>query len=181
MSTAIPTIAHKRSAAFQQSREHADSLNQRFSQFHVSKFQQQNMDSSLEGSEQYVTERSTTEIKNLEGEMLPPTRASLLPHVTRANYIAMRDKSYTSNCPALPPIDQNGWFVKEGLYIPVRCLNLPAPRAVIELTKCSCKSGCTGRCTCCMNSIPCTPLCKCSAVDCDNVVKNSVIDDDVDE
>jgi hypothetical protein len=50
MSTAIPTIAHKRSAAFQQSREHADSLNQRFSQFHVAKFQQQNMDSSLEGS-----------------------------------------------------------------------------------------------------------------------------------
>lgn len=119
--------------------------------------------------------------KNLEGEMLPPTRSSLLPHVTRANYIAMHDKSYTSNCPALPPIDQNGWIVEEGLYVPVRCLNLPAPRAVIELTKCSCKSGCTGRCTCCKNSIPCTPLCKCSAVDCDNVVKNSVIDDDVDE
>ena len=33
--------------------------------------------------------------KNAEGENLPPTRGVLLPHITRANYIAMRDKSYT--------------------------------------------------------------------------------------
>lgn len=33
--------------------------------------------------------------KNLEGEMLPPTRAALLPHIVRANYISIRDKSYT--------------------------------------------------------------------------------------
>jgi len=31
--------------------------------------------------------------KNLEGEMLPPVRAALLPHILRANYITMRDKS----------------------------------------------------------------------------------------
>ena len=47
--------------------------------------------------------------KNLEGEMLPPTRAALLPHITRANYIAMRDKSYVTRSPYLPAIDQNGW------------------------------------------------------------------------
>ena len=35
--------------------------------------------------------------KNLEGEMLPPTRAALLPHILRANYITMRDKSYMKN------------------------------------------------------------------------------------
>lgn len=27
--------------------------------------------------------------KNLEGEMLPPTRATLLPHILRANYMTM--------------------------------------------------------------------------------------------
>ena len=43
--------------------------------------------------------------KNLEGEMLPPTRAALLPHITRANYIAMRDKSYVTRSPDLPAID----------------------------------------------------------------------------
>ncbi len=37
--------------------------------------------------------------KNLEGEKLPPTRATLLPHIMRTNYIAMRDKSYTSPHP----------------------------------------------------------------------------------
>ena len=63
--------------------------------------------------------------KNLEGEMLPPTRAALLPHIPRANYIAMRDKSYTTSCLALPPIEENGWNVKEGVYVPVRCLALP--------------------------------------------------------
>ena len=47
--------------------------------------------------------------RNLEGEILPPTRVSLLPHVTRANFMAMRDKSYTTSCPDLPPIKENGW------------------------------------------------------------------------
>ena len=31
---------------------------------------------------------------NLEGEMLPTIRAALLPHITRVNCIAMRDKWY---------------------------------------------------------------------------------------
>ena len=44
----------------------------------------------------------TFRTRNLEGESLPPTRATLLSHITRANYIAMRDKSYTTHCPVLP-------------------------------------------------------------------------------
>jgi len=45
--------------------------------------------------------------KNLEGEMLPPTGAALIymPHIARANYTAVRDKSYITSCPVLPPID----------------------------------------------------------------------------
>lgn len=46
--------------------------------------------------------------KNVDREMLPPTRAALIPHITHANYIAMRDKSYPINCPALPPFERNG-------------------------------------------------------------------------
>ena len=42
--------------------------------------------------------------RNLDGEMLPPTRASLLPHITRANFMAMHDKCYTNSCPDLPSI-----------------------------------------------------------------------------
>ena len=46
--------------------------------------------------------------KNLEGEMLPPTRAALLPHVLHANYVAMRHKAYLTNFLELPLIEVNG-------------------------------------------------------------------------
>ena len=106
--------------------------------------------------------------RNLEGELLPPTRASLLPHIIRVNYVSMRDKSYTRICPILPPIEENGWTMEGNMYIPMRCLNFPAPKAVIELTKCGCKVACAGNCGCSRNNLPCTPLCKCSTVGCTN-------------
>ena len=117
--------------------------------------------------------------RNLEGEMLPPTRASLLPHITRANFMAMRDKSYTTSCPDLPPIKENGWSERQGAYVPVMCLSLLAPQAVIELTKCGCKSDCKGRCGCFKNGIPCTPLCKCFGKNCTNpFTDDKRVDDD---
>ena len=47
--------------------------------------------------------------RNLEGEMLPPTRASLLPRITLANFMAMHEKSYTTSGRDLPSIKENGW------------------------------------------------------------------------
>ncbi len=44
--------------------------------------------------------------KNLEGEMLPTTRAALLPHSTRSNYITMRNKSCVTNFSKLPAIEE---------------------------------------------------------------------------
>lgn len=119
--------------------------------------------------------------KNLEGEMLPPTRAVLLPHILRANYVTMRDKSYQTNCPELPPIEENGWTSENGMYVPVRCLVLPAPRAVLELIKCGCKAGCKGRCSCSNNDLPCTPLCKCYGGDCANTIREVVTDNAMDD
>ena len=49
--------------------------------------------------------------RNLEGESPLPTRATILPHIKCVNYIVLHDKSYTSNCPVLPPIDKNRWLV----------------------------------------------------------------------
>jgi hypothetical protein len=122
--------------------------------------------------------------KNQEGEMLPPTRSALLPHILRANFVAMRDKSYSSTVPKLPPVDQHGWEIDDKELVPVRCLSPPAPHAIIELVKCACKSGCMTRCSCRKNSLPCTPLCKCSE-NCDNleriVVEDSEEDSDNDD
>ena len=78
-----------------------------------------------------------------------------------------RDKSYTEVRPVLPSIEQNGWNLEDGVYTPVMCLNLPAP-------KCGCrKLGCIGNCGCYKNNIPCTPMCKCSAGRCNNPSSNT--------
>lgn len=115
--------------------------------------------------------------KNYEGENLPPTRGSLLPHITRVNLICMRDKSYKLTCPDLPPPEDNGFKLVGDSYMPIMCLNLPAPKAVMELTKCQCKKGCGKRCSCFSNSIPCTPLCKCFYDLCDNIHIERDVDD----
>ena len=83
-------------------------------------------------------------------------------------YIAMCDTSYLSKCPILPPIDQNGWFLEEGNYIPIRCLTRPALNAAMELNKCGWKWGCKGRCTHHRNNLGYTSLCKCSIDECGN-------------
>ena len=122
--------------------------------------------------------------KNLEGEMLPPTLSSLLPHIRRTNYMAKVSKSYKTACPELPQIEENGWSVESNTYSPIRCLALPAPKAVIELTKCSCRVSCSGNCGCSRNNLPCTPLCKCYSSGCSNTTSltNSLnLDDDDDE
>ena len=84
----------------------------------------------------------------------------------------LRDKSYTSNCPVLPPIDKNRWLVPGTVYKPEECLEDPALRAVIELTKHGCKSGCVGSsCRYYSNNLPCTPLCKFHATECANMIE----------
>ena len=103
---------------------------------------------------------------NDEGGMLPPICAALLPHITCAIYITMHDKWYVTNQPTLLPIDQNGWYMEDGMYMPVCCLILPAPRAVIEIKKCGFKTECKERCSCTRNGLPCTPLCKRFSGDC---------------
>lgn len=114
--------------------------------------------------------------------MLPPTRTALLSHVTCANCISMRDKSYTTTCTGLPPIEENGWRFEGDAYIPVRCLAMPGPTAVTELTKCGCTTGCVGaRCKCYRNKLPCTPLCKWYATSCENVINDYIREGDIED
>lgn len=121
--------------------------------------------------------------KNLESENLPPTRAAFLQHILRVNFVCKRDKSYTEYSPQLPVITENGWTSISGTLFPVMCEELPAPKAVLELTKCGCTTGCIRRsCGCLKNTLPCTPLCKCE--DCENQTRlPSVrdVNDDEDE
>ena len=111
--------------------------------------------------------------KNLESELLPPTRATLLPHIQRTNYVCLVGRSYSSTHPDLPALTDCGWRLdeKDGSLKPVLCLLPPAPKSIIELVKCACKAGdtCGPRCSCKRAKLPCTSMCKCSHRGCTNV------------
>ena len=53
----------------------------------------------------------------------------------------------------------------------------PAPRALLDLLSCDCKTGCKdARCSCLRNGLPCTDACRCrhcvSDVACSNTIPN---------
>jgi len=66
-------------------------------------------------------------------------------------------------------------------FSPVRCLNAPAPEAVLYLIKCRCKSGCERRCSCHINNIPCTEVCGCWVFTCNNKTSQRGINDECED
>jgi len=97
-----------------------------------------------------------------EGKNLPPTSGSLNLHIRRAHYIAMILRKADENYPHLPA--------------PVA----PAPKAVLHLIKCGCKSGCEGRCSCHKNNIPRTEFCGCWVFTCNNKTSQPGINEEKD-
>ena len=118
--------------------------------------------------------------RNLESEKLPPTRATLMPHILHTNVVAMMDKSYTIPDPCLLPLEKNGRILAGDGYVPVPYLYKPAPVAVLELIKCGCKTSCKGNSSCKKNNLPCTALCKCHNSDCSNLPDYMMIADEDD-
>ena len=106
--------------------------------------------------------------RSLQGELLPPTRGTLLPHIQRANYICRRDKSYVTSKPRLPKLEENGWSLQDNSYEPIRCVTPPATKVVLELVKCGCRKKCSTNCSCLKDKLPCTALCKCYAWECNS-------------
>ena len=119
--------------------------------------------------------------KNLESELLPPTRATLLPQIKRTNYICRAGKSYEHTHPVLPALTDSGWMLdkEENIIKPILCVYPPAPKGVIELIKCACKSGkCGSHCSCKKNKLPCTSMCKCRHEGCTNAEKPKDAEED---
>lgn len=116
--------------------------------------------------------------KGREGKQLPPTRGTLVPHTSRAYYMALVWKLSKAPCPEIPsPVDY-GWKSEDGRLKPVFCENAPAPEALLELRKCHCKTGCNKQsCGCRRNSLVCTDLCGCGEI-CENVVLDKPVDVD---
>ncbi len=119
-----------------------------------------------------------------EAENLPPTSGSLDLHIRRAHYISMIWRKAYENHPCLPEPAEYGWTFDIGSsrFFPVRCLNPPAPEAVLQLLKCGCKCGCEGsKCSCRKNKIPCTELCGCWVFSCNNKTIQHMINEDFED
>ena len=122
--------------------------------------------------------------RSAEGEQLPPTVGSLMPHIQRAHYITMIWKKADESQRILPSPSDYGWNKDDVThsFVAVRCSQPPAPKAVLELVKCGCKKGCSGSCSCLRNKIHCTDLCGCINYTCSNkLVDHGTCEIDVDD
>lgn len=120
--------------------------------------------------------------KNPPSQLLPPCSDALGKHTTRANYQAFVWRSSLEAKPDIPSPHGHGWIITNE-DISIDWMDLPpAPKAILELLKCGCTTGCSGnRCTCFKNRMPCTDCCGCSDA-CENSVTtvDETSDSDVD-
>ncbi|KAG1662609.1 hypothetical protein GQR58_020866 [Nymphon striatum] len=117
--------------------------------------------------------------KSKEGQgQLPPTLGSFVPHTARAYHMALIWKTSKEPCPQFPPPTDYIWELVDGRLKPVYCTNLSAPETLLELRKCSCKTGCTkNSCGCKKNNLKCTDMCGCGEL-CQNIYHESPLDVD---
>jgi hypothetical protein len=102
--------------------------------------------------------------KAIHPNMLPPTSAAMKYHSLRVFYQVQQWKGN-----ALEANDW-GWKTSDGKMKPVHSDLDAAPQALLELVRCTCKSGCgTLRCGCRRQGLECSSACSgCRGV-CENM------------
>eukprot|EP00794_Sanderia_malayensis_P004496 gene4496-5094_t len=86
--------------------------------------------------------------KKQKNQMLPPTSHSLLQHLKRVNYQTFIWRMALTAIQNLPDPENHGW-VRDGPSLkPVYMTKEPALSSLLELTACTCKSGCQRNCSC---------------------------------
>jgi len=116
--------------------------------------------------------------KGKEGAHLPPTVGSLIPHTSRAYYMALIWKSSQKPCPQLPQSTSYCWESVGDKLKPVFCLKAPAPEALLQLCKCNRYTDCTRKsCGCRKYQLPCTDLCGCGDA-CQNITMDRPVNTD---
>jgi len=100
-----------------------------------------------------------------ENDRLRPTVGALRQRIMRVHIQACVGPS----CHFSPDIS---WSIKtwlpQGQLKPTTTDVLPAPKAIIEMVRCQCKTDCSSqRCSCCAKNLTCTHLCMCST-SCEN-------------
>lgn len=95
-------------------------------------------------------------------KMLPPTKGSFVPHLRRAMYATMIDKSAHIPKPNLPPPTEYGWELINGDYVPVLSVTSLWPEQLSRSISCNCLKGCNRNCSCARKQVPCYIGCKCT-------------------
>ena len=117
--------------------------------------------------------------KNVSGEKLPPTLECLKLHLARVTYQTYIWKNASIPLLNLPlPEKSGGWERQNNILVQKLMAKDPAPKKVVELIICRCKTGCKkNNCSCRKNGLNCTSACCC--VECENIsVAVDSLDDD---
>ena len=109
--------------------------------------------------------------KNMaESTKLPPTLGALKQHILRVHVQCnVWGQSDVFHQEFLDPL-QNGFYKEaSGEVKPMTTDVLPAPKSIIEMVRCQCKTDCSSkRCSCRAANLPCTDLCNCDSDQCEN-------------
>ena len=94
--------------------------------------------------------------KYVDASDLPPTSGSAKFHSLRVYYQVQQWKGETGH---LNP-KQWGWEIINDQLMPMKTDMLPAPKDLLHIFRCNCKTGCSSkRCTCRNHGLECTPAC----------------------
>src|SRR6218665_574472 len=122
-----------------------------------------------------------------ESDKLPPTLVALRQHVLRVHIQARvwGQASIALQELQLDPLKNGHHKDSEGQLKSTMTDALPAPKAIIEMVSCHCKTDCSSaRCSCRTNNLSCTDLCRCGS-ECQNDEytqnKHETDDDDDDD
>ena len=107
---------------------------------------------------------------------LPPTTKAAIEHVKRARLQVLTWRAADQIDPPSADISAFGWKMEGGIHVPVRGA-VVAPKELLQLVACGCKTCSRSNCSCRSAGVSCTPYCKCEATDCANVYTQK--DDDV--
>ena len=113
-----------------------------------------------------------------ESDKLPPTPGALKQHILRVHVQtrAWAPAAIAQQDPQLDPL-QNGYCKQmDELLKPRTTEVLPAPKAILEMVQCRCKTD-SGRCSCKANYLACTYMCRCSS-QCENDGDSQALIDD---
>ena len=120
---------------------------------------------------QRFQELVTTRKKAIHPNMLPPTSVATKCHSLRVFHQVQQWQGNTL------PAEDWGWELSEGRLKPVNSDFCPAPQSLLDIVRCTCKTGCgTLRCECHRQGMQCSSACSGCRGICQNMSNNDVDD-----